>query len=328
MLYRVNGLNLECDIPLGHARPASADRPPELVIIHAGSRPVPPILAEGELIQGVRAAGNLLYTTVRRNDGSVLLRLHGRAEFEISADHRAVRAWSDPACDPEMLGIFVGGTLLATVLALRGETVLHASAVEIGGVAVAFVADSGVGKSTLAALACARGARFVTDDLLRFRESADGVIRCWRGATENRLRRDVADLSGEFASTATRRSADNRTVWRPPATTFDACRLAAVVLPRPDRERAELELRPLTPGAAVVELSRRPRLLGMADRRIVAKTFLDLAGLARVVPVYAVRIPWGPPFDPVVIDTLVDRCVGGTGPAARPTVSLEAGSVS
>lgn len=328
MRYSVNGLNLECDVPLGHARPASADRPPELVIIHGGSRPVPPTLAEGELIQGVRAAGNLLYTTVRRNDGSVLLRLHGRAEFEISADHRAVRAWSHPGGDPEMLGIFVAGTLLATVLALRGETVLHASAVEMGGVAVAFVADSGVGKSTLAALACARGARFMTDDMLRFHESADGVIRCWPGATENRLRRDVADLSGEFAATATRRSADNRTVWRPPATTFDACRLAAVVLPRPDRERAELELRPLTPGAAVVELSRRPRLLGVSDPRLVSQSFLNLSRLARRVPVHAARVPWGPPFDPAVIEALLGRCLGSAASAERPSASMEVTRVS
>lgn len=257
----------------------------------------------------------MLYTTVLGNDGTVLLRLHGRADFEISADRRSVRAWRDPRCDPEMLGIFVAGNLLATVLALRGETVLHASAVEIGGSALAFVADSGVGKSTLAALACARGARFVTDDVLRIHEASDSSMSCWPGATENRLRRDVAQLAGELVGADTRLSADNRTVWRPPATTRDTCTLAAVVLPRPDRERTELDLRKLAPGVAVLELSRRPRLLGVTDPDLVAQSFRNMSRLAGRVPVYSARVPWGPPFDPATIDSLIERCLGDVHPA-------------
>lgn len=313
MRYTLNGLTLECEIPLSHGRLGPVDVQPDLVIRHGGQRPVPSTLAEGTLLQGVASPEALLYTTVRHDDGGVLLRLHRMVDFEITRDHRGVCVWSDPQCGPEMLGIFVAGHLLATLLALRGETVLHASAVEVEGAAVAFVADSGVGKSTLAALACARGARFVTDDVLRLHESEDGTMRCWPGATENRLRRDVADLSGGYEGTATKTSADGRTVWSPPVTRFDTCRLEAIVLPQPDRDHDELGLRPLAPGTAVVELSRRPRLLGWSDERIRAQTFLNLSGIARTVPVYAARVPWGPPFDEAVIDTLLRRCLSARG---------------
>lgn len=309
MRYILNGLNVDTAVPLGHGRPGDARKPPDLVIRHGGTRTVPDTLAHGTLLQGVGSTESLLYTTVRRADGSVLLRIHRRVDFEIDKDYRSVCAWSDPRCDPEMLGIFVAGNMVATVLALRGETVLHASAVEFDGLAVAFVADSGIGKSTLAALACGRGARFVTDDLLRVLE-ADGAIGCWPGATENRLRRDVAELSGDLAGTATRTSADGRAVWRPPATTLDSCRLAAVVLPQPDRANEQLNLVTLSPGAAVLELSKRPRLLGWSDERVVARNFANLSRLVRSVPVYTASVPWGPPFDNAVIDTLLERCLG------------------
>ena len=63
--------------------------------------------------------------------------------------------------------MLVGGTLLAFVLTMRGEAVLHASAVQVGDAALAFVGASGMGKSTMATLLCADGARLVTDDVLR-----------------------------------------------------------------------------------------------------------------------------------------------------------------
>ena len=194
------------------------DAPPDLVVEYRGERAVPDELCPGTLLQGYTSGSQLLCTTVQCDDGSTVLRLHGSVEFEICPDRRTVQAWNDPRCSIEMLGIFVVGHLLSTVLALRGETVLHASAVEIDGTAVAFVADSGIGKSTMAALACARGARFVTDDVLRLRECPDPGLWCWPGPTENRLRRDLTDISSTYHGTTTRTSADGRTVWSPRAT--------------------------------------------------------------------------------------------------------------
>lgn len=68
---------------------------------------------------------------------------------------------------------YVVGPGLAMVLLQRGFTLLHASAVSIGGTGVAFAADSGVGKSTLAASLYARGHALLTDDLCAI---ADGVV--------------------------------------------------------------------------------------------------------------------------------------------------------
>jgi hypothetical protein len=207
-----------------------------------------------------------------------------------------------------MLGILVGGNLLATVLALRGETVLHASAVEIDGRAIAFVARSGTGKSTLAALACARGARFVTDDLLRLAHDGESRVRCWPGAPENRLRRGFGEIVGGLADPAaeiTRLSVDGRVVWRPAEPAGGMPVLDAIVLPSVAPDNARLCVRPVPADIAVLELTRRPRLLGLIDAGLRAREFANLSRLVRSVPVFAADVPWGPPFDPDVIDELL-----------------------
>jgi hypothetical protein len=56
--------------------------------------------------------------------------------------------------------------LTGTCLNLQGRVAIHANAVSLNGVAVAFVGYSGMGKSTLSAYCASRGAGFITDDVL------------------------------------------------------------------------------------------------------------------------------------------------------------------
>lgn len=317
----MNGLVVECDFLIRGAHRAALAAEPDLRITRAGERDIPADIVEGRLLQGVRTEERMLYSTVERPGGDVLLRLHGTADFEIAADRRTVRAWTDPGCDPEMLAILAAGNLLATVLGLRGETVLHASAVDRGGFAVAFVAHSGRGKSTLAALACAQGARFVTDDLLRMTFDESGV-RCLRGSTENRLRRDVADLTERWAAVGTRRSVDGRVVWTPPRSPCSSSALRAVVLPELTREHDRLDLQRLSPGTAVVELTRHPRILGWCDPDVLRSTFSNLATLVRHVPVFRATIPWGPPF----AEEMIEELLAGVGMPGGPEMPVDGGN--
>lgn len=56
--------------------------------------------------------------------------------------------------------------LTGICLNLQGRVAIHANAVSLRGIAVAFVGYSGVGKSTLSAYCASRGAGFLTDDVL------------------------------------------------------------------------------------------------------------------------------------------------------------------
>ncbi|MEM8598317.1 MAG: hypothetical protein AAGF99_00210 [Bacteroidota bacterium] len=66
----------------------------------------------------------------------------------------------------DLLRSFVQGALLAAVLRQRHLLVLHGSAVSDGEQAIAFLGNSGWGKSTLAEYFCQRGYELITDDVM------------------------------------------------------------------------------------------------------------------------------------------------------------------
>lgn len=303
--HLLHNLVLRTDVPVPGVPEAPPGLPVDLTVTTVGQRHIPETIADGTRLQALTWGEYMQYSTVRRPDGDVLLRLHGLVDFVIAPDLRTVTAWRDPRCEPELYVLLVVGNLLATVLALRGETVLHASAVEQDGRAVAFIAHSGMGKSTLAALACARGARFVSDDVLRFAVAAAGTVTCWPGGVESRLRRTPCEILGYAPEGAMRTSVDDRAVWRPQATTRSSAELVAIVLPQLDRDCRSLEVTPLARGAALLQLAATPRLLGWTDRAGTTAAFANLAALVRSVPVFAARVPWGLPVDLAVVDALL-----------------------
>lgn len=72
--------------------------------------------------------------------------------------------------------LFLWGTVFGTVAWLNGLVPLHASAVDVGGRVVAFTADSGGGKSTLAAALASLGLPHVCDDTLVVALQQAGVV--------------------------------------------------------------------------------------------------------------------------------------------------------
>lgn len=132
-------------------------------------------------------------------------------------------------------GAFDSGTLLAFVLAMRGEPVLHGSAVQSGDQALAFVGASGMGKSTMATLQAADGAGLITDDLLRL-DLTRTPPGCALGATESRLRKAAGELAHQIKRSPGRRAtADDREALAPQRATSEGLPLAAIVIPIPDK---------------------------------------------------------------------------------------------
>jgi hypothetical protein len=76
---------------------------------------------------------------------------------------------------------FLVGRILPWAAVLRGYEAFHASAVAVGGRAVAFVGHTGAGKTSLALRLVASGAEFLTDDVLAVDRSG-GELRAHPGA--------------------------------------------------------------------------------------------------------------------------------------------------
>jgi hypothetical protein len=87
------------------------------------------------------------------------------------------------------------GQLLPFAALLAGLEVFHASAVVIDGRAVAMVAASGTGKTSVAAELILRGAEFLTDDVVALEAGPDGIL-AHPGAGLANLRRSAVDLVG------------------------------------------------------------------------------------------------------------------------------------
>lgn len=73
---------------------------------------------------------------------------------------------------------FLLGPVLGVVLRLRGVTCLHASAVALGGKAIAFMGVPGAGKSTTAALFARNGHSILADDITALAERERSFYLC------------------------------------------------------------------------------------------------------------------------------------------------------
>lgn len=156
----------------------------------AGARPQPRV--DHRLIHEWRLPGGAPWTRFYRTRQGYLLRFPELADFEVSQQGDCVTSWAAPNVPDESVEQLYLNQVLPLALSRRGRLVFHASAVEIGGVAVAFMGASGMGKSTLAASFATHGCRFLTDDGLVLDESEGAVfvapshpsIRLWDDSRE------------------------------------------------------------------------------------------------------------------------------------------------
>lgn len=93
------------------------------------------------------------------------------------------------------------GAVMATLLHRRGHMVLHASAVEVGGVAVALLGDKGAGKSTSAAALVTAGHRLISDDIVAL-DGSGPSLRVLPGGSRLRLWPDSGQRLGAVGLTS------------------------------------------------------------------------------------------------------------------------------
>ena len=121
-----------------------------------------------------------------------LLRLPGLADFLINASGTIVDAWPAPGLDAGTCHQLYLNNAMPMALSRQGKLVLHASAVEVGDQAIAFVGVSGRGKSTLATWFASNGHALLVDDGLLAQPHGDHFmampgehsVRLWRDSEQ------------------------------------------------------------------------------------------------------------------------------------------------
>lgn len=313
-MYQCSGLTVVSEIPLS-APDSKLDDPAHAdVTVVMGAEVQPPFeRPSSEVVAELIVEDYLCYTICRVGDGYVA-RLPWIADFVISGDLTHVVCHPVTLGRPEVIPIILPGTIVAFLLTMRGQCVLHGSAVDLGGTALAFVGASGQGKSTMAAILCAAGASLITDDVLPldfgtegYSDAADGVYSL-RSGEEIRLREKAASLARRFEDHAVRMTEDERLAVSPIPSPSERLPLSAIVLPRPDREHREVTSRHLAAGEASLALGRCQRIEGWRDRAHLRRQFVDVGRIVASVPVFEVMVPWGPPFGLDLAEQVLDAC--------------------
>jgi hypothetical protein len=93
-----------------------------------------------------------------------LLRVYGIGAFEVERGHR-IRLRPEAGAPSRAVSYWLHSAVASLLLAQRGQFALHASVVQVAGVAVAVCGERGAGKSTTALRLAQRGHPLVTDDV-------------------------------------------------------------------------------------------------------------------------------------------------------------------
>jgi hypothetical protein len=323
-LYRIHGLLVESELPLD-ARRVDSDRDETRArkaggerrrrpyrIVDGEPRAVPFKPPPGRLI-GELHFDEFGYWACEHADDIWLLRYGGLCDAAVDRRRRRVTIHRSIDADPGMVSLIVVGGILAHVVMSEGHLLIHASAVEWKGRAIAFAGTSGAGKSTLAAVLCAVGARLVTDDALRCDAGDDGVT-CFPGSVILRLRPEAARIADRIEGAILSETADGRMSVTPSLPVDKPLQLAAVVVPTPSRDAPNLEIERLDAMEGLIEAIRFPRLIGWRDPEVIGRTFELTAPVATSAPIFRATVPWGPPFP----RDLAQRLLAAVGFEASP----------
>ena len=297
----LHGLVLSSEISLDE--PTVAGRPPDV-----WAKMGPPLdgsdeFPEREVVAELVVGGRRAYA-VAETGHKLWLRFPGLADFLINPVSHTVSCHLSGSSDPRFLSILLPGTALSVYMSMLGRCVLHASAVEVGGRAVVFAGLSGMGKSTCAALACASGARLITDDVLVV-ESSDEP-EALPGASHIRLREQASSILSLFAIRPRSWEMVDGRVAVAPLPYTESAPIAGLVIPRPSRDIDRLEVRRLRASQAMPRLLAFARIPGWKKKDVVRRQFLQMGALADQVPIFEASIPWGPPFDIEPVRELVE----------------------
>lgn len=226
------------------------------------------------------------WTRFHRLGDGFLLRFPDLADFELDAGAHTVRCHPAPGVSPQTVWHLFHNQVLPLAQSRQGKLVFHASAVQIGGAAVAFMGASGKGKSTLAGSFAASGFPFLTDDGL-WVERASGhwlampsqpSIRLWDDAQLAVLGAD-ADAAPPLDFTS-----KGRFLASPALVHCDApCTLTHIYL-LGEGTATSPSFETLSASQALIELVKHSFLLDIDERRMLATHFDKLSALVSHVP--------------------------------------------
>jgi hypothetical protein len=169
------GLNLKPDFALPGARPVTDGTGPTVALTRVEPGALFGLTGDARFLRHLVTYEGCPFATLEGASGDLLFHFGWRALFHLQPDEGRLRCAFTTFPDPVSERVLLDTVLWTTSLQL-GFELLHASAVATPDGVLAFVADQGGGKSTLAAEFLRRGATLFADDIVALEEFGGTVI--------------------------------------------------------------------------------------------------------------------------------------------------------
>lgn len=222
------------------------------------------------------------WCVVHKLAGHYRMRFPGLADYHVHVDGR-VDCHPVPGIDAPTLQHLFANQVAPAALSLQQRAVFHASALAIQGEAVAFLGESGRGKSTLATFLARCGHPLLTDDGLELQQAGDTLlalpnqpsIRLWEDSRTALLPATAAPLPAVSYTTKARFHADRLL----PFANAPVPLRAAFFLGEGHADTVSLE--PLTAQQAHLAWVKHAFLLDVHDQDAMRRHFHQVAALAQ-----------------------------------------------
>ncbi len=227
-----------------------------------------------------------------------LFRFHNLVDFWVSADGGEILGYPTLDVPSDTIRHLFLDQVMPRMLSLRGRLVLHASAVLAPKGAVAFLGDSGRGKSTLAASFCQQGFPGLTDDCLLLQEAGGAHfalpsyagLRLWPDTIEALFGSQVSyPLVAHY--TDKRRLSSDREPLCFATGRVPLNRLYMLAPPDDQTGTSGGAIHALSSREAVMALVNSTYRLDITDRERLEREFHELSRLAMAVGLWRLVIP-------------------------------------
>ena len=222
-----------------------------------------------------------------------MLRFQGLADFALNSATDVAQCWPAHSTNEATVEHLFLNQIVPLALSQQGQLVLHGSAVNADGRAVAFLGDSGQGKSTLAGYFAAHGMPFLTDDGLLIDQLGERArvvpghrsIRLWADSERLLLPLGTQKLDAVQFTNKGRFHAGE--VFPHCA---EPCDLRCVYLLRNSGIDA-VQISPVPAAAAFIALVNHSFLLDTESSAVLGRHFSQLQTLVRTTKVFSLDYP-------------------------------------